>query len=301
MIHPLADVQSSKIGKQTRIWQFCVVLPEAQIGGECNICSHCFVENDVVIGDRVTVKCGVQLWDGIELEDDVFVGPNVTFTNDSNPRSQQYPEKFLRTIVKKGASIGANATILPGITIGKDAMVGAGSVVTSNVPPGAVVIGNPARVVRCSTEGVGSHSSVSAKLPKTDTDCYRWLDLTSIQDSRGKLCVVEWSKHLPFSPKRVFFVHQVPSKKVRGAHAHKECIQILLCLNGSVNVALDCGSQRQELVLDTADQALLIPAGIWATQYFYSADAVLAVFASHEYDEADYIRDYDEYLEYRNL
>lgn len=146
--HPSADVQSAAIGEGTRIWQFCVVLPRARIGRDCNICSHCFIENDVVVGDRVTVKCGVQLWDGVTLEDDVFVGPNVTFTNDLFPRSRRTPDVFRKTIVKKGASIGANATLLSGIVVGENAMIGAGSVVTRDVPPRAVVVGNPARTVR---------------------------------------------------------------------------------------------------------------------------------------------------------
>ncbi|ATG20576.1 dTDP-6-deoxy-3,4-keto-hexulose isomerase [Ralstonia pickettii] len=148
MIHPFSDVQAIDIGEGTRIWQFVVVLPGAKIGSGCNICSHCFIENDVVIGDRVTVKCGVQLWDGMVIEDDVFIGPNVTFSNDSYPRSKQYPEMFKKTVVRQGASIGANATILPGITVGKGAMIGAGSVVTKDVPEFSVVLGNPAKVVR---------------------------------------------------------------------------------------------------------------------------------------------------------
>lgn len=133
-IHPLSDVQSKNIGLDTKIWQFCVVLEKAVIGKNCNICAHVLIENDVIIGDNVTVKSGVQLWDGIRIEDNVFIGPNVTFTNDLYPRSKQYPEKFLQTIVKKGASIGANATILPGITIGENAMIAAGSIVTKDVP-----------------------------------------------------------------------------------------------------------------------------------------------------------------------
>lgn len=148
MIHPLSDVQSKKIGTGTHIWQFVVVLPNADIGENCNICSHCFIENNVRIGDRVTVKCGVQLWDGITLQSDVFVGPNVTFSNDKYPRSKQYPTEFPKTLIKKSASIGANATILPGITIGVGAMIGAGSVVTKDVPDYALVIGNPAKIIR---------------------------------------------------------------------------------------------------------------------------------------------------------
>lgn len=152
-IHPLADVQSSAIGEHTRIWQFVVVLPGARIGKDCNVCSHCFIENDVLIGDRVTIKSGVQLWDGLRVADDVFIGPNVSFTNDRYPRSRQYPERFETTTLETGVSIGAGAVILPGLVIGKGAMVGAGAVVTRDVPPGALVLGNPARVVRKLDDG----------------------------------------------------------------------------------------------------------------------------------------------------
>ncbi|AKL98625.1 acyltransferase [Endomicrobium proavitum] len=145
MIHPLSDVQSKNIGENTKVWQFCVVLPNAKIGKNCNICSHVFIENDVVVGDNVTVKCGVQLWDGVIIEDNVFIGPNVAFTNDKYPKSGNKNFKLEKTIVKKGASIGANATILPGITIGENAVVGAGSVVTKSVLPNLTVVGNPAK------------------------------------------------------------------------------------------------------------------------------------------------------------
>ncbi|APZ66480.1 WxcM-like protein [Salmonella enterica subsp. enterica serovar Namur str. 05-2929] len=147
-IHKLSDVHSSKIGKNTRIWQYTVIMQGAVIGEDCNICAHTLIENDVLIGNRVTIKSGVYIWDGITIEDDVFIGPCVTFTNDKLPRSKKYPEKFSLTVIKKGASIGANATILPGIIIGEGAMVGAGSVVTKNVPAHATVIGNPARNIK---------------------------------------------------------------------------------------------------------------------------------------------------------
>ena len=143
-IHPLADVQSVYIGEDSRIWQYSVILAQAKIGKNCNICAHTLIENDVVIGNNVTVKSGVFLWDGITIQDNVFIGPNVTFTNDKHPRSKQYPEEFFRTVIEQGASIGANATILPGIKIGKNAMIGAGAVVTKDVPEKAIVIGNPA-------------------------------------------------------------------------------------------------------------------------------------------------------------
>lgn len=148
LIHPLADVQSAVIGEGTRIWQFVVILPGAQIGRDCNICAHCFLENDVRLGDRVTVKNGVQLWDGTTLADDVFIGPNVTFSNDRYPRSKVYPEAFECIEIGRGASIGAGAVLLPGVTVGAGALVGAGAVVTEPVPERAVVAGNPARVLR---------------------------------------------------------------------------------------------------------------------------------------------------------
>lgn len=141
MIHPLSDVQSKNIGRNTNIWQFCVVLADAVIGENCNICSHCFIENDVKIGNNVTVKSGVQLWDGIEIEDDVFIGPNVTFCNDRYPKSGNKNFKLEKVIVKKGASIGANATILPGVTIGENAMIGAGAIVTKDIEPNKCIIG----------------------------------------------------------------------------------------------------------------------------------------------------------------
>jgi UDP-2-acetamido-3-amino-2,3-dideoxy-glucuronate N-acetyltransferase len=147
-VHPKALCESPHIGGGTRIWAFAHVLPGARLGADCNICDHVFIENKVTVGDRVTVKCGVQLWDGVELENDVFVGPNATFTNDPFPRSKHHLPSWPKTIVRAGASIGANATILPGLEIGHHAMVGAGAVVTKNVRSYSVVVGNPARVVR---------------------------------------------------------------------------------------------------------------------------------------------------------
>ena len=147
-IHPLADVQTTKIGIDTFVWQFAVILKEAVIGNNCNINCHVFIENDVIIGDNVTIKPGVQIWDGLRIEDNVFIGPNVTFTNDRFPRSKQYPEQFQQTVIKKGASIGANATILGGITIGENSLIGAGSVVTKEIPANEIWVGNPAQFLR---------------------------------------------------------------------------------------------------------------------------------------------------------
>ena len=141
MMHPLSDVQSNNIGENTNIWQFCVVLEGATIGNDCNICSHCFIENDVKIGNRVTVKCGVQLWDGIDVEDDVFIGPNATFCNDKYPKSKNQDFNLEKITIKRGASIGANATILPGVTIGENAIIGAAAIITKDVAPNAKIVG----------------------------------------------------------------------------------------------------------------------------------------------------------------
>lgn len=151
-IHALADVKSDIVGEGTRVWQFAVILKGARIGRDCNVCAHTLIEGDVVIGDNVTIKSGVFIWDGSIIEDNVFIGPNATFTNDPMPRSKVYPDSFSGITVKYGASIGANATILPGVTIGKGAMVGAGAVVVSDVPERAVVVGNPAKVIRYLSE-----------------------------------------------------------------------------------------------------------------------------------------------------
>lgn len=148
MIHKFADCQTDIVGANTNIWQFVVVLPNARIGENCNICANCFIENDVIIGNNVTMKNGIYLWDGIVLEDDVFIGPNVTFTNDKYPRSKQYPKQFQKTILKNGCSIGAASVILGGITIGQNAMIAAGSIVTKNVPSNELWMGSPAKFIR---------------------------------------------------------------------------------------------------------------------------------------------------------
>lgn len=169
-IHELADVQSVQVGDLTRIWQFCVVLEKAVIGENCNICAGVLIENNVIVGNNVTIKSGVQLWEGVRVEDDVFIGPNVTFTNDFVPRSKRYPSSFLSTILKKGCSIGANATIIAGISIGEYALIGAGSVVTKDIPANTVWYGNPARFVKyISNEGeMYKNEKVIKNMPSED-------------------------------------------------------------------------------------------------------------------------------------
>jgi len=301
-VHPQALLESARVGAGTRIWAFAHVLPGAVIGRDCNLCDHVFIENDVVVGDRVTIKCGVQLWDGLRIEDDVFLGPNVTFTNDRYPRSRQHLAEYPGTVVKRGASIGANATILPGLVIGAGAMVGAGAVVTRNVPAHAVVVGNPARIVRYAADAksAGAPNAVPADLAKdvepTSVCGVRLLRTRIIKDMRGNLIARQLGAGLPFAPQRFFLVCDVPTKELRGEHAHRACEQLLVCVGGSVNVLCDDGEHRQEFVLDSPEIGVYIGPMVWGTQYRYSSDAVLMVLASRPYDPDDYIRDYDQFL-----
>lgn len=302
--HPQALVESERIGRGTRVWAFAHVLPGATVGEDCNICDHTFIENDVVIGDRVTIKCGVQVWDGVRIEDDVFVGPNATFTNDPFPRSREHLDAYPPTVVRSGASIGANATILPGLTIGRRAMVGAGAVVTRSVPANAVVAGNPARIVRYA-DARGASPEASAAPPPTTGETrldVRGVTLERrpvIRDMRGNLTAREVGQGLPFEPRRYFIVHDVPTKEVRGEHAHRRLHQVLVCISGSVAVLVDDGAVRQEVALDSPELALHVPPMIWCVQYKYTADAALLVLASDVYDPNDYIRDYEQFLRER--
>ena len=300
-VHDRALCESSRIGKGTRVWAFAHVLPEAQIGEDCNICDNVFIENDVRVGNRVTIKCGVQLWDGVTLEDDVFVGPNATFTNDIFPRSKKFPEKFARTVVKRGASIGANATILPGITIEQGAMIGAGAVVTRSVPPNAIVVGNPAKIMGYVDAKPVAAAPEPTKVPALNVSPteVRGVTLHKMKeavDIRGSLSVGEFQRDIPFVAARYFLVYDVPTAETRGEHAHHECHQFLLAIKGSVHVVAFDGSKREEFVLDCPTTGLYLPPLTWGIQYKYSSDAVLLVFASHPYDNADYIRSYDEYV-----
>lgn len=301
-VHPNGICESERIGEDTRIWAFAHVLPGAMIGAECNLCDHVFVENDVVVGDRVTIKSGVQLWDGLRVGDDVFIGPNATFTNDKFPRSRRYQEHVLQTTLGSGASIGANATILPGITIGVEAMVGAGAVVTHDVPPKAIVTGNPARIVGYVDAVVQEAAYVSGgeaegpRIMRTSVDGVTVHRLRVATDLRGSLSACEFEDDVPFAAKRSFLVYDVPSRDVRGAHAHRECGQFLVCAKGSVAVVADDGTHREEIVLEGPELGIYLPPMVWGVQYKYSSDAVLLVLASHHYDADDYIRDYSQYL-----
>lgn len=300
IIHPLADIHTANIGEYTRIWQFVVILAGAKIGRDCNICSHCLIENDVVLGDRVTVKSGVQLWSGLRVGDDVFIGPNVSFANDRFPRSKKTPEKFLVTILEKCASIGAGATILPGVTIGSNAMVAAGAVVTRSVPSNAIVVGNPAKIVGY-VDAERDRAVVNDKLASmvgaqaTQVTGVTLHQMPRVVDMRGCLTVGEFDRSIPFAVKRYFIVFEVPSMETRGEHAHRACHQFLICVRGSCSVVADDGKNRQEFLLNRPDLGVHLPPMVWGIQYKYSTDAVLLVYASHYYDNADYIRSYAEF------
>jgi len=298
--HQSALVESEHIGAGTLVWAYAHILPGARVGMDCNICDHTFVENDVIIGDRVTIKCGVQLWDGVRVEDDVFIGPNATFTNDRFPRSKQHLAEYPRTVIKRGASIGANATLAPGIVIGEMAMVGAGAVVTHNAPPYSKLAGNPARIIGYvdATPEAASMlpENVRGAMPVGEATVYR---LPGAKDLRGSLSFGEVDRQVPFEVKRYFLVFDVTSEHIRGEHAHRTLHQFLVCVAGRCNVVIDDGTSRHEVVLDSPAKGLYIPPMVWATEYKFTRDAVLLVLASEHYDAEDYIRDYEDFLSLR--
>lgn len=297
-IHPHALCETKNVGDETRIWAFAHILPDVTIGKNCNICDHVFIENGVTVGDRVTIKCGVQLWNGITIHDDVFIGPNATFCNDKFPRSKAYLDEPVRTVIEKKASIGANATILPGITICENAMVGAGAVVTKSIPANAIVAGNPAKIIGyvngTESDNITTHD-IQIQQQNTRVKNVTLHTFPIIDDLRGSLSVGEFQKHIPFTPKRYFLVFDVGSAEIRGEHAHKTCHQFLICIRGACSVVVDDGQQREEFRLASPNVGLYLPPMIWGIQYDYTPDAMLLVFASEYYDAADYIRDYTEY------
>jgi UDP-2-acetamido-3-amino-2,3-dideoxy-glucuronate N-acetyltransferase len=305
-VHANGLCESTHVGPGTRIWAFAHVLPGARIGANCNVCDQVFIENDVIVGDDVTIKCGVQLWDGL-----LFIGPNATFTNDMRPRSKVYPDAFLQTVLEDDVSIGANATILPGIRIGRGAMVGAGAVVTRDVPPYATVVGNPAVIIGYQdtqssqatpverprlggAEALGAR--IGSRLELGVSNCFIER-LPNFSDMRGSLTPLENGKGLPFVPVRNFLVYDVASSRVRGEHAHRKCEQFLVAARSGVSVVVDDGRSRAEVRLTDPSVGLYLPPMVWGIQYKFDRDSLLLVMASLPYEADDYIRDYDEFRE----
>ena len=304
-VHPSAICESESVGSGSRIQAFAHVLEGAAIGRDANVGSHVLVEADVVIGDRVTIMNGVRLGDGTRIGDDVFIGPNATLTNDPFPRSGVRRRPVPEMRVGEGASIGANAVVLPGLTIGRNAMVAAGAVVTRSVPPNALVIGNPARIRGYVNERGPVETAPTTVETPTEVEGLRRSRVRGvsshrrplIRDLRGSLTVGEFPRDLPFVPKRYFLVFDVPGSEVRGEHAHRSCHLFLVCVHGSCCVVADDGSHREEFLLDHPTLGVHLPPMVWGTQYKHSRGAVLLVLASEHYDPDDYIRDYQQFLE----
>jgi acetyltransferase-like isoleucine patch superfamily enzyme len=294
-VHPQGLCEAPNVGSGTRIWAFAHVLPQAVIGADCNICDHVFVENDVVVGDRVTVKCGVQLWDGIRLEDDVFVGPNATFTNDRMPRSKVYPAEFLKTVVRRGASIGANATILPGLTIGERSLVAAGSVVTHDVPARVLVRGSPARPVSfLDADLVETAACGAAVAPYELLPGVRFCRLQTRRP--GTLVATAILRDIPFAPRSFTAVAEPPDGGLIGDHARIRCSQFVVLVSGAATALVDNACERFAVRLSAPGDAILLPPGTWGGQLGFASGSVLGIFASEDDDEADYVRDYGAFL-----
>jgi UDP-2-acetamido-3-amino-2,3-dideoxy-glucuronate N-acetyltransferase len=290
----------------TRIAAFARVLDGARIGADCRIGEKAFVGSGALIGERVSVGVGAHLADGVSIGDDVSIGANATFSEQPpawGPDAQDAQgSRGEKTLVGAGASIGANATISRGLEIGRGAQIGAGAVVTRSVPPNAIVIGNPAHIVGYTDSpqadlAPGRQTASSPETVSLAVDGVRLTRSAEFSDLRGSLTAGDLPQDgIPFAPRRWFLVYDVPNQEVRGEHAHRVCHQFLLCVAGSMAVAVDDGERRAEVSLDSPLLGLYIPPLVWATQFHYSSDAVLLVLASHPYDAEDYIRDYEAFL-----
>ncbi len=249
------------------------------------------VHDSVVLPEDIVVQSGAHLPAGLVLEQGCRIGPNVAFVEGAP------------IVVRRDVQIGANATLLPGITLSAKSVVRPGSVVGRSVPPGAIVEGNPAAIVGYVDTLAGPvsqlHALAATQGPRVEALAVRGVSLHHfpvIPDLRGNLTVGEFERQIPFPPLRYFVVYGVPSREVRGEHAHHACHQFLICLRGSCSVVADDGRQRVEVQLDAPQRGLYLPPMTWGIQYRYSADAMLMVFASHHYDAADYIREYDQFI-----
>jgi UDP-2-acetamido-3-amino-2,3-dideoxy-glucuronate N-acetyltransferase len=296
-IDPSARFEGDSLGEGSRVLAYARVAPGVAIGRNCVLHEHAVLIGAVTLEDDVAVQTAAQLLGRIGIEQGVTVGAGAVVGGE--PSSGEKTE----IIVHRFASIGANVTVLPGVAIGRRAVVEPGSVVTENVPANAVVSGNPATIVayvdsgqEAAAQEVVLPSSVGAAITETRVRGVTIHRLAYARDLRGSLTAAEFSS-LPFSPRRLFTVYDVPSESVRGSHAHRRCSQFLVCTLGAVSCLVDDGSAREEIRLASPDVGLHIPPMIWGTQWKYTHDAVLLVLASHPYDAADYIRDYEEFLE----
>lgn len=289
MIHPSACCDSSELGSNTRIGALCRIHATARIGGDCEIDAGVHIEGDVEVGNRVSIGSGAFLGSGARLGDGVHIGAHATL-GDRTASALIW--------VQHGAVIGANATLVPGISVGTGAIVRPGTVVLRSVPPHAIVSGNPAQIIGYTTTTPVIPQPAASAAPTAVAARVRGVELlrlTHAIDLRGSLVAAQVGRELPFTPQRCFFVYAVPNAEIRGEHAHRRCAQVLICVHGGISALVDDGQQRAEFRLDRPDIGLLVPPMIWGTQYRYSADAVLLVLASEPYDAADYIRDYAEF------
>ncbi len=303
-IHEKAIVEpGAQIGLRSRINAFAHLLPGVRIGDDCEIGDLVFIASDVTAANRVTIQNGAYLGTGVVLEDDVLIGPHVTFSAEPYPMDSRTAAQRRPTVIRQGASIGSNATILAGVVIGQNAVVGAGAVVAKDVPPHAVVTGNPAFI-----EGyVSSDKSRPLAAPQTvlkPGEAVRSLEVRGVrvhqmpqlEDLRGSLTFGEIGRHLPFPPQRYFVVFDVPNQKLRGEHAHKKLHQFLVCLRGSFSLLVDDGQNRVQVTLDSPTFGVHVPPLVWAAQFNFTHDAIMLVLASDVYQADDYIRDYDQFL-----
>jgi acetyltransferase-like isoleucine patch superfamily enzyme len=293
-----ARSEAASIGAGSRVLAYALVGPEAAIGQNCMLHEHVVLLGAITLEDDVRVHSGAQLLGRVRVEQGASVGAGAVLGSDldgGGPTGE--------IVVRRFASVGPNVTVLPGVVIGRRAVVEAGSVVTQSVPANAIVTGNPATIVSYVDSGQDQAArdlivpaETAADMTATKVRTVTLHRLTWARDLRGSLMAAEFAG-LPFPPRRIFTVYDVPSESVRGAHAHRVCSQFLICLAGGLSCLVDDGSAREEVRLASPDLGLHIPPMIWGTQWRYSRDAVLLVLASHPYDAADYIRDYEEFLQ----
>lgn len=300
-VDPRALVETTTLGDAARIGPFSHLHAGVTVGARCAVGDHVVIDEGAILGDDVVIECGVRIGRGVRLEREVHVGSNTTLCDDRLPRAGA-PAKSAPTLIHERAVVGAQVTVLPGRTIGRGATVGAGAVVTRDVPDFAIVAGSPARITGYNVDLDAPISAVPSVQPGAHAAFKRVVgpsivSLPHFADLRGSIAVGQVGQALPFAPRRFFTVYDVANEHVRGEHAHRECHQLIVCVHGRIAVVVDDGASREQVVLDHPSRALHVPPMIWAVQYGHSPGAVLVVMASHDYDAADYIRDYAEFLD----